>query len=287
MGTPDGPLIQGVRRSSELYDIPVNELAKSAGPFKLPYRYDVLFEPGAGFVQPEKAILCHAGLALSSGAELRTNETVLGWSSKNGIINVQTNSGSYTGKKLVITAGAWAPGLLPELKETLEISRQLVAWVKPKRPEAFGQDAFTCWTLEATGQEGIFYGFPMLDPTTFGPPKGLKIGYHHPARFISDPATLDRSALAGEIEELKSFMTNFMPEVYDGLYDSKICMYTNTADSNFIIDTLPENENVIIATGFSGHGYKFASLVGEILAELASTGTSKEPIDFLSMNGIN
>jgi sarcosine oxidase len=292
MGKPGGTLIEGVNLSAGLYDIPVENIKDTPKSdlykaFKLPADYEVLYEPGAGFVRPEKAILCHTGLAIEAGAEIRTDEKVLNWHEKKGKVFIETDKAAYSCQKLIITAGPWASDMLPNFSKHLQVSRQLITWVKPKDPALFKPELFPCWTLEVAEMNGIFYGFPLIDSGETGLSEGLKIGYHWSERYIQDVSAIDRSALPEEIDEVTEFMKRFMPDVNDELYETHVCMYTNTPDSDFIIDYLPNNKHVVFATGFSGHGYKFAALIGEILSDLVLTGKTTESIDFLSLSRLD
>lgn len=131
-------------------------------------------------------------------------------------------------------------------------------------------------------KHGCYYGFPSLDTNLFGEPAGLKLAHHFPAQ-LTDPDNVNRQTIEEDIENLKFCLDKYLPGVFDGILSSKICLYGNSPDENFIIDKLPGFEdNVSIACGFSGHGFKFSSVVGEILADLAIDGKTNLPIGFLN-----
>jgi sarcosine oxidase len=208
---------------------------------------------------------------------------VLEWKRDNDTVTVVTNQGTYRAKKLVITAGPWAGKIMPGLASRLTITRQAVAWMKPKRWDDFNLGKFPCWILE--NKEYDFYGFPILPVGTFGGPLGLKLALHYPGAETTDPDAVNRNTKVSDEKILIEFLQQFMPDGYENTLVMKTCLYTNSPDNDFIIDYLPGFDNqVVFATGFSGHGFKFVSVVGEILADLAIKGSTSLPIGFLNAN---
>jgi len=290
-GKPDHLLIKGVLESSSLYDIELQKIRKQKlmddyPQFAIPEDYEAYIEPDAGLVTPERSILTYVERSINYGAHINTNEKVLSWSSESESIEVKTSKGVYSCKKLVVSTGSWlkkvVSGLLPEI----HVTRQLMAWVIPKSWDKFTLGNFPCWTVADHENKGIFYGFPILDAGKFGSPIGLKLAHHyHGAK--QDPDNVDRKLEGKEEDVLISFMDRFLPEGYQSTHLTKSCLYTNTSDEHFIIDVLPSNENVVVAGGFSGHGFKFASVIGEALADLAIAGKSDLPIEFLGLHRFN
>ena len=136
-------------------------------------------------------------------------------------------------------------------------------------------------------KHGCYYGFPLLDTKKFGEPAGLKLAHHYP-REITDPDNVNRQTTEDDIENVKYCLNTYLPGIFDSVLSTKICLYANSPDENFIIDKLPGyEENVSIACGFSGHGFKFASVIGEILADLAINGKTDLPIGFLKATRFN
>ena len=136
-------------------------------------------------------------------------------------------------------------------------------------------------------KHGCYYGFPSLDTKTFGEPAGLKLAHHFPFQ-VTDPDHVNRQTTEEDLENVKYCLNKYLPGVFDSFLSTKICLYGNSPDENFIIDKLPGyEENVSIACGFSGHGFKFASVIGEILADLAINGKTGLPIDFLKATRFN
>jgi sarcosine oxidase len=285
-GAQDDPFLKTVKGSSAKYKIPVNNLSadecvRKYPQFKIPSDFQRLEEPDAGFITPERSILLYVQQAISKGAVIRTNEKVLDWKREKDSVTVVTNLGTYQANKLVITAGPWAGKMIPALASKLTVTRQAVAWVKPKKWDNFTLGKFPCWILE--NKEYDFYGFPILPVGTFGGPLGLKLALHFPGAEMTDPDAVNRNTKASDEKVLINFLNEFIPDGYVSTLVMKTCLYTNSPDQNFIIDFLSGfDKDVVFATGFSGHGFKFVSVVGEILADLAVNGTTSLPIDFLN-----
>ncbi len=280
-GKPTGAIMRGVHESANLYNIEIRalseaETARKYPQFRLPTAYERLEEPDAGFVPPERCILLFTEQALRHGATVLTKTQVLDWTRDARGIHVRTNRGEFFCRKLVITAGPWAGQMIPGMSSNLRVTRQVVAWMRPKRWEPFALGQFPCWIADD------YYGIPLLPVGVFGGPVGLKVGRHHPGD-LSDPDNLNRVPTAADEKELVDALNTFIPDAYAETHVTKVCMYTNTPDQNFILDYLPGfDKDVTVAAGFSGHGFKFASVVGEIMADLAMNGGTSLPIGFLS-----
>lgn len=286
-GRANDEIIKGVKLAASLYNIPLENpdrvLAEKKFPqFKFPENQEIVFESDAGFVTPEKAIRLYTELAKRYGAIIHTNEKLIGWKKEGDGVIVKTNKEIYYCNKLIITAGAWAGKLIPGFANKIKVTRQFVAWIKPKHPEKFSLKNFPCWLIDDEDMPGCYYGFPMLPTEKFGPPEGLKLAHHHPAA-ITDPDNVNRTVTKDDIENLKYAMNKYFPGEFDSVLSGKICLYANSPDENFIIDKLPGyEENAFIACGFSGHGFKFVPVVGEILSDLAIDGKTNLPIEFLN-----
>ncbi|HPW62516.1 MAG TPA: N-methyl-L-tryptophan oxidase [Cyclobacteriaceae bacterium] len=286
-GKPEEVLIKGVRESAEKYKLNVESLSKSDTKhrfpqFQIPEGYEVLFEPDAGFVTPERAILLFAEQAIRKGAQIHTKEKTASWKKEGDLITVITDKSTYTCKKLIITAGAWAGSVIPGFSSQLKVTRQVIAWVNPKERKPFELGQFPCWMIDDHTQEGMYYGFPVLPVAKFGAPIGLKVALHHPG-LVSNPDAVNRIPSKEDENHLVEALDKYLPQGYETTHVLKTCLYTNTPDENFILDFLPGyDQQVVIAAGFSGHGFKFVSVVGEIMADLSMKGKTHLPIDFLN-----
>ncbi len=235
--------------------------------YRFPDNIVAVLQPDGGFLLPERCIVNHVEAAQASGAEVQTRERVTGWDASGGGIEVRTDREAYRARKLVITAGPWASELCPKLRNLAIPERQVVLWAQPLRPELFRVESFPVFNLEAP--EGRFYGCPE-----YGVP-GFKIGKYHHRHENVDPASLDREIHPEDEAVLREGIRRYFPDADGPALAMKTCMFTNSPDEHFILDAYPGADNVYIAAGFSGHGFKFASVVGEIMADLALDGGVK------------
>lgn len=286
-GKANHGLIKGLRESATKYSIQIDEMTdqqqmKQFPQFKIPDGYEHLIEPDAGFLRPEHSVLIYTERAIQLGASIHAQEKTIEWKKSGDTIYVTTNKNTYQCKKLIITAGPWAGSMMPGLAKNLKVTRQMIAWVKPKKWTNFELGNFPCWTIADDEKPGIFYGFPILPSAKFGGPIGLKLAHHFPG-LVSDPDTISRTPTQEDENIIIYALNKFIPEGYESIHVMKSCLYTNTPDENFILDFVPGYEkDVVCASGFSGHGFKFASVVGEIMADLAIKGSTIQPIEFLN-----
>lgn len=287
-GEEGHPLISGLRLSASTYGVPVHDIpmtdAEVRHPaFRLPDCFARLIEPDAGFLTPERCILLQARRAMELGAHIHARESVLSWSSDGDGVSVVTEAGRYRAGRLVITAGPWAGRMAPRMSGLLRVTRQVLAWVEPTDAKGFGLGEFPCWTLGDAAWPGIFYGFPMLDEVRYGGPTGLKLAHHAPAAK-TDPDRVDRNTGPGDLEPIRYFLDTYLPGLEYHVKELATCLYTNTPDEHFILDLLPgHGDRVALAAGFSGHGFKFCSVIGEVMADLAMEGRTGHPIGFLGL----
>ncbi len=286
-GPEDHPILRGVRHASALYGIRLDEALPSItsqgyAAVSLPASYDAIFEPDAGFLLPEKAISLYSHHARLHGAVIATHTGVVSWKDFGTGFEVKTTAGTFYAGKLVITSGAWTKMVVPKLKVPLTVTRQVLAWVQPASPESVSLGAMPCWMIADDELPGCLYGFPVL-PGHLQGPQGFKLAWHFPGRVCTADA-VDRTVTAEDESLLTAFLHKFFPGLYAATLATKTCLYTNSPDEHFIIDYLPQHENrVVVAAGFSGHGFKFASVIGEMLADMVLQGRTHLPVDFLSL----
>ena len=284
-GKSDGPLISGIQSSVVAHDLTMSSVPTDHyAPLRIPKDYKGLFEEVAGFVTPEKAIRTYAQQALILGAVLRQNERVISWQQHSNHIVVQTDQGSYHTDKLILTAGPHIQSLLPSFKPKLTITRQLIGWMNPSRWQDFSIDDFPCWVIEEEGIPGIYYGFPILPIEGFAGPIGLKIAYHAPGEVI-DPQRVKAFDGSQEAHRLLAVSRRYFRDQEMTMLSINSCLYTYSSDDDFIIDYLPQtDEKVILATGFSGHGFKFVPAIGDVLSKMARGLGGEVDLTFLSMD---
>lgn len=284
-GKADNENIAGVRKSADLYKIPIENIPRQESSsrlpqFQIPDDFDTVFEPDAGFVTPEAALTLYISEAEKAGASIVRNTTALGWKHDGDNIRVSTSNGEYIATRLVVTAGAWTSRILQGLSIPLEVTRQHLAWFAPSDNAPFLEDVFPCWFVEDP-ELGTFYGFPWR--TSADGPVGVKLAHHHPGVRCS-PEDMN-VASPDEEDKLRQFVRRYIPSLGQNLAYTKQCLYTYSPDSHFIIDFLPgSDEKVCIACGFSGHGFKFAPVVGEILADFVTRGKTDLPVGFLGVD---
>lgn len=279
------PLIRGVKESAEKYNIPLLPFTSPSvlANFNIQGSDTFYLEPGAGLLLPEKSIRLFIREARQKGAAVQCGETIKHWENSGDQIIVYTDQGTYLTRKLIITTGAWSQPWLNKEKPLLQVSRQLICWVEPPVPEAYTPDRFPCWMYCGESFSGTWYGFPDLQGISTDGPPGLKFAWHYPG----EPTNPDRVKREISLDEINAMIREaggyFLP-ANSRVIAAKTCLYTNSPDEDFIIDFLPGWDNkVIIAAGFSGHGFKFAPVVGEILTELAIDGKTNWPVDFLNL----
>ncbi len=235
-----------------------------------------LYQADGGFVLSERAIVAYVNAAVAEDAEVHARESVIKWESEGDGVRVFTDRAEYTADRLVITAGAWAAGMVPSLEELAVPERQVLAWLQPKEPSLFAPENFP--VFNAYFEEGRYYGFPV-----FGIP-GFKIGRYHHLEELADPDHMERGVTQEDEDILRAAVSRYFPKANGTLMTLKTCLFTNTPDEHFIIDKVPGMPQVTVAAGFSGHGFKFASVVGEIVGDLAINGKTTHNIDLLKID---
>ncbi len=282
IGPREGALVSGSVASADEYGLPYEILDSS----ELKRRFPIfepgpgtvaLFEKKAGFVRPEVSVKAHLDRATSLGADLHFEEEVLSWEPTGYGVRVETALGTYEAERLVVSPGAWAPKLLSDLGLPLEVTRQILFWFRPEGgTEPFAPGKVPIWIYEPD-DGNMFYSFPAIDGADT-----VKAAFFRADGKPTDPETIDREVHDKEIEFIRSYLARYVPSLDGDFLYAKTCMYTNTPDEHFVISTHPEYPQVSIAAGFSGHGYKFCSVVGEILADLATKCETPHPIDLFS-----
>ena len=235
-----------------------------------------LLQPEGGLLWAERCVQAHIDAARAEGAELHAEERVLDWTGRPGGVSVRTDRGTYEADRLVVCPGAWAGDLARLPAGLLVPTRQVVAWFETLQPRLFEPERFPVFVIETEGRD--HYGFPEYESS------GFKVGRMNHPGGPADPDALDREASAEEVEVLRSFVADWFPAGAGRTLETSVCMFTNTADRHFVLDFHPDEPNVVIGSACSGHGFKFAPVVGEILADLAIDGATRHEIDFLRLD---
>lgn len=278
VGAPGTSVFDGCLRSVREHGLEhevlgTDELRGRFPAYRMPEGTMAILESEGGFLVPELCIEAHARGARAAGAELHESERVLAWEASAGGVTVRTDRDTYEADRLLLTAGAWNGKLAADYEPVLVPERQVQAWLRTSRPELFGPEVFPVWVMEVP--EGMFYGFPLFA----GGPPGFKLGRLHHRAEVADPDLLDREG-ADAVDEalLRDFAARYFPDGAGPALSMKVCMFTNTPDEHFLLGLHPAHPQVVLAAGFSGHGFKFCSVMGEILADLALEGGTRQDI---------
>ena len=258
-----------------------SEIREDYPAFSVDDSFEGFFEPEGGYLRPEQGIVEHAWQASGAGAKILTNTPALSWKATSDGVEVNTAEGTLHADQLIVSAGAWTNSILKNLGVELTVTRQVQAWFNPEvDPVLFSPENFPCWFIESDSPHG-HYGFPILPGQ-----KGLKVAEHKPGTRIpiDQVGKAIEAPTPAELEALRQTLCQYIPGSAGSLLKSCTCLYTNSPDQHFIVDKHPNHERVTIAAGFSGHGYKFASVIGEVLADLALDGSTQHPIEFLSLD---
>jgi sarcosine oxidase len=276
-----GPRIfEGAVRSSVEHGLPFEELdgTEVGGrfpAFHLPRDLQVVYQRDGGFLLPERCIVAHVEGARARGAEVRTGERVLEWSAGENGVRVRTDRREVEAERLVLTAGAWSQDVARLPPGMVVAQRQVLGWLEPSRPELFAVDRFPVFNLAL--EEGHVYGFPI-----HGVP-GFKLGHYDHEGARGEPDSIPREVTAEDEVPLRRFAERYFPGGAGRTLDLKACLFELSPDEHFLIDRHPDSEAVVVGAGFSGHGFKFCSVVGEILSDLALDGDTLHDIGFLRL----
>lgn len=280
-GPAGSPVVEGARRSAEQHGLPHIWLDMAGIRDRFPAlcpRTDEsgVFEPDAGILFPEAAVQAHLDISAGRGAQLLFEAPVRSWTAgANGVTVSSSDGEQHEADQLVITAGAWLAGLVPEWKRLLQVERNVMHWFAPAGEKgALGPEALPVYVLERREQP-VIYGFPDL------PGEGIKAGIHHSGVNVS-PDTVERAVSGAEVESFHRQLSAWIPAASGPHLQSAVCLYTNTPDEHFLIGRAPGQTRVWVAGGFSGHGFKFSPVIGEILAELVETGATRHDISLFA-----
>lgn len=278
-GPATGSVVPGVLASAAQHGLPIDRLSpddlrRRFPGFAVPDELSAVFEARAGFLYVEDCVRTYVDQAVQRGARLLAGTAVRSWTCQPDSITVETDAGRFQAARAIICAGPWAHDLLTGLGIPLRVVRKPLYWFAAPDDTFAASRGQPGFLFETPG--GEFYGFPSL------PDVGLKCAEHTGGLAVDDPLQVNRGLVSEETERVQQFLRTYLPQASTEVRDSAVCMYTLSPDRTFLVDTHPDWPQVAFAAGLSGHGFKFTSVLGEILADLATTGRSPLPIDFLS-----
>ncbi|HTU25463.1 MAG TPA: N-methyl-L-tryptophan oxidase [Pirellulales bacterium] len=296
IGPAKGTVVSGVLASAaahrlEVEQLTAEEVERRFPGLRMPAEMVGVFERGAGYLHVENAVRAQAAEAVRHGALLQLGETVRSWRAQAGGVEVHTDRERYVGKRLIVSAGAWAGAILSDLNIPLTVLRKEVFWfaaaadvyraergmptflfdlpAKAAEPQGGNEQP------DKLGNGGCFYGFPQIDD------RGVKVAEHTGGERVDDPLNVDRRPDPHDARRVNDFCRAYLPALSARRLQHSVCLYTMTPDGHFVVDVHPEHPEVVLAAGLSGHGFKFVPVLGQILANLALDGRTALPIGFL------
>lgn len=281
MGAPGSELVAGTLQSARLHGLPHDvldaaSLMRRFPAFRVPDDFIGVFQADGGFVRAEPAVAAFQALARQAGAELRMQERVLSVEQNGESVRVRTDRGEIVAGWAIVAAGPWLASLMPQLSVPIRVTRQVLAWFEPVRHARadFATERFPVFLLQ--NRQGVFYGFPADTD-------GMKVAKHHHLDEAVDPEDCDRTVSAADEAIIRTMLKAHLPNADGPLLATRTCLYTMAPDGDFILDRMPGSPRIIIASPCSGHGFKFAPVIGEIIADLAVTGSTKHDISRFSL----
>jgi sarcosine oxidase len=274
-GLPDSGLVRGTLLASRLHKLPhevlsSGELMHRFPAFRVPDDFVGVYQPDGGFLAAEPAVAAMIAEAVAAGARIETGAAARAITPTGGGVRVSTSREEFAARQVIVAAGPWLGQLLPDLPVNLRVTRQVLGWFAPASPVPLALGECPVFLIESA--HGIHYGFPIHDNT------GFKLAKHHHFDETTDPQTVNRDISPRDERALRDFLADHLPAANGARLDAKTCLYTMTPDGDFILDRLPGAPEIIVASPCSGHGFKFAPVIGEILADLAMSGTTARDI---------
>ena len=275
IGPPDGEVVAGTLRASRQHALPhevldAKEVMRRFPAFRIPDHYAGVVQPDGGFLEVEPSIAAMVALAKAKGAQVRTGEPVRAIEPTPHGVRIETSRETVEAGAAIVAAGAWLSKLLPSLPVQPRVTRQVQAWFQPVDAAPFAPGRFPVFLLES--HHGVHYGFPPHGGTA------VKIAKHHHADQTVDPDTVERAVSAADEALIRGALADHIPAANGAMTAAKTCLYTVTPDHDFIVDALPGAANVIVASPCSGHGFKFAPVLGEVVSDLAMAGSTRHDI---------
>ncbi|WP_272945295.1 N-methyl-L-tryptophan oxidase [Paenibacillus gorillae] len=280
MASPGVYSLEDKRDSSAAFKVEVeyldaDEIQKRWPGIQLPEHYQGLYEPNAGYLFSERCVAAYRKQALAAGAELLVNTIIRHIEADGEGVAVHTPGGIIRAGKVIVSAGAWFKTLEPFITLPIRPVRKTVGWFESAEP-LFNESVFPGFTLGT--ENGGYYGFPSIGGA------GVKIGRHDTGvPWLPGEDVKPFGSYPEDEGDIRQALETFMPQAAGKLLRGAVCKYEFTPDEDFIIDVHPEQPNVWLAGGFSGHGFKFSSAVGELLADLAWDGSTKRDIGLFSL----
>jgi sarcosine oxidase len=280
-GPPESAVVRGIDRSAadhalEVERLSAHEASRRWPALAIPEPWSARYEGCGGYLLVEDCVTAHAEGAARTGAVCEHGHIVRGWQATPDGVTVETDRDRFSADRLVLAPGSWAAGVLRLPAIRFEVLRKSLFWYEPTSAAQplFTADRLPCFAFDTPA--GFFYGFPRLDS------RGVKLAEHTGGQPTSDPATVDRGIDPAEQARIEAVAATHLPALGTHRTAHATCLYTMSPDHHFVVGLHPDSDRVTVAAGFSGHGFKFASVLGEALADLALERSTVHPIEFLS-----
>lgn len=277
IGRPDAKLVKGVLKSAEVHGLPrevlsAADVGERFGAFALPSEFEAVYEQNAGVLFAEDCVRAFVGLGSEAGCEFRFSEEVRGWKSRTDSVEVETHLGRQTASKLIFCAGPWNGKLLGG-SVPLKCERQVPFWFPSGGQKRFTPTEMPIFIMEE-GSGATYYGIPDVG-------QGVKVARTHGGAVV-DPDSINREVTADDLSPVRDFVSKRMNGLDSQPVYSATCMYTNSPDLNFVVGQHPSEPKVTIVSACSGHGFKFASVLGEIISDMTVGGKVDYDVAFMS-----
>jgi sarcosine oxidase len=274
-GHPESAIVQGSLAASRLHGLAHEvfsgrDLGARYPQFHLPADWLAVYQPDGGFLHSERALRLYCALAMKAGTDLRIGVRARGIRPRSGFVEVDTDHGIVEAGTIVVAAGGWIGDLVPELRGPLTLTRQVLGWFRPKSPQDFSPDRFPVFILET--ESDWVYGFPDFAGA------GVKVASHRPGNRLAHADAACQDASPADAAVLEAVLRRHLPQAAGTPDRLRTCFYTRTPDEDFVVASHPDDSRIVIASPCSGHGFKFASVLGEILADLALNGATRHDI---------
>ena len=274
IGPPTGDVVRGTRAGANA-DVPCEvldaaSLMRRYSAFKIPQSFVAMFQPDGGFIEASTALSASIAVAKEHGAAVRTGEKVIAVEPVGAGVRVATDRGEIAADFAIVAAGPWLSDLFPELRLPLTVTRQVIGWFEPQQPEQFSAERFPAFMFES--EFGQHYGFPAFSD------RGIKFAKHHHLGEAVDADSYERTVSAQDEAAIRAPLARYLPAADGPMRTTETCLYTMTPDNTFIIDRIPGFPQIVVASPCCGHGFKFSTVVGEVVADLVTQGTTKHDI---------
>jgi sarcosine oxidase len=275
IGPPDGEIVQGALLSARTHNLEhqlldAADLRRRHPQHRIGEQDVAVAEPDAGFVRPEVAVEAAAACAVARGAVLHSGCKVQTIDPDGGGVTILSDAGKHRVRHAIVAAGPWTSMIAPWANLPLSVARQAMGWYQATEPALFEASRFPIWIREAP--DHVAYGFPTVDGRT------VKLALHHEGA-TTDPDTVDRAIHTADADPLDRYVAKYLAGLQAHAVEMRVCMYTNTPDQHFVIGRVPGVDNVTVLSPCSGHGFKFASVIGDVAADFALDGGTSRNVE--------